>query len=135
MTVVTRDLRERIRRLPGMARLLPALEGLPPAFLVGGAVRDLLRLKESIRLATTDDAAAAAVISGLPWVSHVETTAEGLVVDAPTARSAEISQALASANIYLHRLEPLETSLEQYFLEVTGTAVPAGSGQGKDGRK
>jgi tRNA nucleotidyltransferase (CCA-adding enzyme) len=36
-------LRERIRRLPGMERLLPALEGLPPAYLVGGAVRDLLR--------------------------------------------------------------------------------------------
>ena len=37
------DLRERIRRVPGMERLLPALEGLPPAYLVGGAVRDLLR--------------------------------------------------------------------------------------------
>ena len=37
------DLRERVRRLPGMERLLPALEGLPPAYLVGGAVRDLLR--------------------------------------------------------------------------------------------
>ena len=37
------DLRERIRRLPGMDRLLPALDGLPPTYLVGGAVRDLLR--------------------------------------------------------------------------------------------
>jgi tRNA nucleotidyltransferase (CCA-adding enzyme) len=36
-------LRERLRRLPGMDRLLPALEGLPPTYLVGGAVRDLLR--------------------------------------------------------------------------------------------
>jgi tRNA nucleotidyltransferase (CCA-adding enzyme) len=36
------DLRERVRRLPGMERLLPALEGLPPAYLVGGSVRDLL---------------------------------------------------------------------------------------------
>ncbi len=38
-----KDLRERVRRVPGMERLLPALEGLPPAYLVGGAVRDLLR--------------------------------------------------------------------------------------------
>jgi tRNA nucleotidyltransferase (CCA-adding enzyme) len=38
-----RDLRERVRRVPGMERLLPVLEGLPPAYLVGGAVRDLLR--------------------------------------------------------------------------------------------
>lgn len=37
------DLRERVRKLPGMDAVLPALEGLPPTFLVGGAVRDLLR--------------------------------------------------------------------------------------------
>jgi tRNA nucleotidyltransferase (CCA-adding enzyme) len=43
MSAVPGDIRERIRRLPGMERLLPALEGLPPAHLVGGAVRDLLR--------------------------------------------------------------------------------------------
>jgi tRNA nucleotidyltransferase (CCA-adding enzyme) len=36
------SLREAIRRLPGIERLLPALEGLPPAYLVGGTVRDLL---------------------------------------------------------------------------------------------
>jgi tRNA nucleotidyltransferase (CCA-adding enzyme) len=38
----TTELRERVRRLPGIERLLPALEGLPPAYLVGGSVRDLL---------------------------------------------------------------------------------------------
>jgi tRNA nucleotidyltransferase (CCA-adding enzyme) len=36
------ELRERIRALPGMEPLLPALVGLPPVYLVGGAVRDLL---------------------------------------------------------------------------------------------
>ncbi len=35
-------LRERVSALPGMDRLLPALDGLEPTFLVGGAVRDLL---------------------------------------------------------------------------------------------
>ena len=39
----TADLRERVRRLPGMERLLKALVGLPPTYLVGGWVRDLLR--------------------------------------------------------------------------------------------
>ena len=42
MSAPPSQLRERVRRLPGMDRLLPALEGLPPAYLVGGAVRDLL---------------------------------------------------------------------------------------------
>jgi tRNA nucleotidyltransferase (CCA-adding enzyme) len=37
------SLRERIEALPGMGDLLPALERLPPTYLVGGAVRDLLR--------------------------------------------------------------------------------------------
>ena len=42
MSTPSSQLRERVRRLPGMERLLPALEGLPPAYLVGGGVRDLL---------------------------------------------------------------------------------------------
>jgi tRNA nucleotidyltransferase (CCA-adding enzyme) len=37
------ELRERIEALPGLPALLSALDGLPPAYLVGGAVRDLLR--------------------------------------------------------------------------------------------
>jgi len=39
---------DRLRALPGMDRLLPALAGLDPCFLVGGAVRDLLLGAESV---------------------------------------------------------------------------------------
>jgi tRNA nucleotidyltransferase (CCA-adding enzyme) len=42
VTVAEAKLRERIRALPGMDRLLPALDGLRPVYLVGGAVRDLM---------------------------------------------------------------------------------------------
>jgi tRNA nucleotidyltransferase (CCA-adding enzyme) len=60
------QLRERVRRLPGMERLLPALDGLPPAYLVGGAVRDLLRGTEPIDLdiAVQGDARSAARAMG-----------------------------------------------------------------------
>lgn len=44
------ELRERIRALRGVERLLSALEGLSPAWLVGGAVRDLLRGAASVDL-------------------------------------------------------------------------------------
>ncbi|HEX6459283.1 MAG TPA: hypothetical protein VF032_10240 [Thermoleophilaceae bacterium] len=56
------ELVARVRGLTGMDRLLPALEGLPPAFLVGGAVRDLLlgRLTVDIDLAIEGDARAVA---------------------------------------------------------------------------
>jgi tRNA nucleotidyltransferase (CCA-adding enzyme) len=47
---VTDELRERVRAIPGMERLLPALEGLPPAYLVGGAVRDLMLAGEHVDL-------------------------------------------------------------------------------------
>jgi tRNA nucleotidyltransferase (CCA-adding enzyme) len=62
VTIAAEDLRERIRALPGMDRVLPALEGLPPAFLVGGAVRDLLLDLDSIDIdvAVEGDARAAA---------------------------------------------------------------------------
>jgi tRNA nucleotidyltransferase (CCA-adding enzyme) len=55
-------LAERMRAVPGMAELLPALEGLPPAFLVGGAVRDLLLGERAVDLdvAVEGDATAAA---------------------------------------------------------------------------
>jgi tRNA nucleotidyltransferase (CCA-adding enzyme) len=53
---------DQIRALPGMDRLLPALDGLPPAFLVGGAVRDLLLAGQTVDLdvAIEGDARAAA---------------------------------------------------------------------------
>ena len=56
------ELRERVRRMPGMERLLPALEGLPPAYLVGGGVRDLLRGADpvDVDIAVEGDARSAA---------------------------------------------------------------------------
>jgi tRNA nucleotidyltransferase (CCA-adding enzyme) len=58
----TADLADRVREIPGMDVLLPALEGLPPAFLVGGAVRDLLLGRQTVDLdvAVEGDARAAA---------------------------------------------------------------------------
>jgi tRNA nucleotidyltransferase (CCA-adding enzyme) len=44
------ELAERLRALPGIDRLLPALEGLERCYLVGGAVRDLLLGAETVDL-------------------------------------------------------------------------------------
>jgi tRNA nucleotidyltransferase (CCA-adding enzyme) len=44
------ELSDRLRALEGMEAVLPALDGLPPAYLVGGAVRDLLRGARTVDL-------------------------------------------------------------------------------------
>jgi tRNA nucleotidyltransferase (CCA-adding enzyme) len=62
MSTSSGQLRERVRRVPGIEALLPALEGLPRAYLVGGAVRDLLRGAEpvDVDIAVEGDARSAA---------------------------------------------------------------------------
>ena len=62
MNATTQDLANRVRALPGMSAVLPAIGGLPPLYLVGGAVRDLLRgeISADVDLAVEGDALAAA---------------------------------------------------------------------------
>ena len=97
------DLGERIRALPGAERLLPALEGLEPAWLVGGAVRDLMLGATTVDLdvAVEGDARAvareAAARLGGESVEHerfgtATVRAEGLVVDLATTRRETYSQ-------------------------------------------
>ncbi len=59
-----RELPERLSALRGMDRILPALDGAPPCFLVGGAVRDLLLGREpvDIDVAVEGDAEAVAAL-------------------------------------------------------------------------
>jgi tRNA nucleotidyltransferase (CCA-adding enzyme) len=100
VTVDVAELRERIRALPGMDRLLPALEGLPPAYLVGGAVRDLMLGISSPDLDIAVEADAHATARALAErlggfvVEHDRFTtakvkAEGLTVDIAQTRREE----------------------------------------------
>jgi tRNA nucleotidyltransferase (CCA-adding enzyme) len=59
------DLGDRIRALPGADRLLPALDGLAPGWLVGGAVRDLLLGATTVDLDVAIEGDARAVARGL----------------------------------------------------------------------
>jgi tRNA nucleotidyltransferase (CCA-adding enzyme) len=89
--------KERVEAIPGMERVIPALQGLPPAYLVGGAVRDLL-----LGIASTDldvvvegDAVAEARMLaerlGGEFVQHerfgtATVRADGLTLDLATTR-------------------------------------------------
>lgn len=85
-----------------------------------GPVADLIRGRGTVRLRTSDDAGAAEVLEALDWTRDVVVAEGGLVVTAPADRTVEISRALAARGIFIAEMVGQETSLEQYFLEVTG---------------
>ena len=87
-----------------------------------GAVADLLRAqrREQVRVKTTDNARARETLSALEWVEDVAVEAGSLLVTAPTARSGDLTTALSRAGVSVTEMAPVQTSLEEYFLEVTG---------------
>ena len=69
---------------------------------------------------TTDNAKAQTILQALDWVEEVTTDEDSLIVSAPLDRTTEIAAALGKQEIYVAELVPIETSLEEYFLQVTG---------------
>ena len=85
-----------------------------------GKVPDLIQTGEQIRISTTDDAKALEILSALDWVEEAVSDDQGLLVTAPSDRSAELSVALTQSQVYVSAMVTTRTSLEEYFLEVTG---------------
>ena len=96
--------------------------------IVQGSIKDLLREHDSFWLGTTDDAAAAPLLSAMAAVERVVPGQGELVVTAPPARTAEITRALADAGIYVTKLVPIHRTLESFFMEITGTDPTTGRG-------
>ena len=95
-----------------------------------GGVAELIqsRGREQIRASTTDDTRAVEILTALDWVEDVTPKDGSLLVSAPHERSWELTAALSRAEIYVSELSPVQTSLEEYFLEVTGDDDEAETG-------
>ena len=70
-----------------------------------------------------------------PWIAQVSKAADkhglpALFVDAPTSRAQEITALLAQRDLFISELYQSEASLEDFFLELTGTAAGEGSRNG-----
>ena len=86
-----------------------------------GAVGDLLRRDAGIRMRVEgDQAQAIALLRGLPWVRGAAAEGDLLIIDAPTARVAELNGYLARSGVAVAEIGVRERSLESFFLEVTG---------------
>ena len=88
--------------------------------LTHGSVSDMLQRGQALEMEVTDEDGAVRVLEGLDWVDAVTRQDGRLIVQAPRERAAELSKALAERQIYLSELRPRESTLEEFFLEVTG---------------
>jgi len=94
--------------------------------LTQGSVTTLLRRDETLEMRVTDPEKALQVLGGLDWVGSVRRQDDRLVVEAPRERAAELSRALADHQVYLAELRPRDSSLEEFFLEITSGEVTDG---------
>ena len=91
-----------------------------------GTIEQLLRQHDALRLRTTDDAKTRMTLGTLPWIERVDEADGALLVTAPQDRAWEITRALAETGIYVNELVPLHRSLEEFFMEITGTDPTTG---------
>ena len=87
-----------------------------------GSVSELIHSvgREQVRMKTTDNAKARTVLAALDWVEEITDDEDSLIVTAPLDRTQELAAALGKQEVYVAELAPIETSLEEYFLQVTG---------------
>ncbi|NTW02680.1 MAG: ABC transporter ATP-binding protein [Oscillochloris sp.] len=85
------------------------------------SVADLLQRDAGIRVRVEGDSSLAiALIRALPWVKEVTSEGDLLLVEAPSARVAELNRYLAHHEVAIAEIGVRERSLESFFLEVTG---------------
>ena len=101
--------------------------------LTEGLVADLLRSRGLVRIHTTDDEAAARVLATLPSVSDVRGS-EGMLLVHTEDEPWTLTRMLAAQGVYVGQMMPVQTTLEQFFLEVTaGASIGSAAGSDNEG--
>jgi ABC-2 type transport system ATP-binding protein len=108
-----------------------------------GTVQELLSEGQRlvVRLDTPEETEQAQVIlqqasqHEMSWIARVSSGTDkhdlpALFVDAPATRSQEITALLAGRNLFIAEMYQSEANLEEFFLELTGTASGEGSRAG-----
>jgi len=85
-----------------------------------GETSHLLRRGGALQLRVTDTEKAISILKSTEWISSVTREDDSIQVDVPLERAADISALLAKNNIFLSEMKARESTLETFFLEVTG---------------
>jgi ABC-2 type transport system ATP-binding protein len=87
--------------------------------LAQGSVEEILRGQGALLLRADDMPAARRALEQIDWLPNPEELNGYLRVQAPAEAAARLNAALAQRGIYLAELRPQESTLEEFFLEVT----------------
>ncbi len=83
-----------------------------------GEVASLLRRGVLVRTIGERERAEA-LLRSAPWVSRISEYGDAFLIDAPGDRTADINALLTSGGVRVAEIRHYETSLEEFFLEVT----------------
>ncbi len=86
-----------------------------------GSIAELSQRGQALIVRVVDASHAIDVLNGVDGVTKVQRDGDHLVVTASSARTPDINVALVQAGIPVFELRPAGNSLEQVFLEVTGS--------------
>lgn len=87
--------------------------------LAQGPVSILLRRGHGLQVRVDDRQRALQLLRSLSWIPAVHENGAYLLVEVPVEAAAQVTEVLARHNIYLSELRPRDTSLEQFFLDLT----------------
>jgi len=84
-----------------------------------GRVQDLLKRPDTVRLTTTDDTRTLHVLGSLDWVAEAKAVDGFILAQVPQEKLGDLSKTLATVGVYVTRMEPVQVTLEDFFLGVT----------------
>jgi ABC-2 type transport system ATP-binding protein len=84
-----------------------------------GEASQLLRRGGALELKVTDIEKAVAILKSVEWISSVTRENDTILLGVPPERTAEISALLARNDVFVSEMKTKESTLEQFFLEVT----------------
>lgn len=84
-----------------------------------GIVSELLQRGQKLQIGVSDTALAIEMLKGVDWIHNVSLKEDLIFLETSKDNASKISELLAKRNIFLSELKTVDSSLEDFFLEIT----------------